>query len=462
MADKPPKKTDPYWLSASFEKGMTTLACSNRRFWGRIGYAVDRDCLALAPAKLALQAAAAIARETGNGPESVLIVLQRLHTWMDDGKVSLAQIKEVATLFDDAYEAGVPSEEAAVAELKPILSKRLKSEAVVAATEDYGKNSNFAHTAKLIEKANSIGDTNTSVGTMLGSGSYEEIEKLKHLEKLSTGILELDMTIGGGLRRGCLGIFVGGPGDGKSMALSHIAAWALRCGLFVVYATLELSGADVLARVKANLTAVPINAVLDDPHRLKPFLSGMPLGPFIVNEFTPLATTTYDLEAWVADCEGRVGRKVDVMVTDYGDKLGVAKMNGKDDTGYKSGQVIFERMRIYAHERNLWHWTAAQATRQTKKGAKTNNRLDLNDIADSMHKARVADLVVTLNYNEEDESMLFHVAKNRHGKGKASAGPLPTDFEIGRIAPILETDEVSGMDLALAQDGAGRLMETGP
>jgi hypothetical protein len=435
-ADRPPKAKDAYWLDEGFERAVVTLAASNKRFYGRIANALDPECLNQEPAKIAMRAIKAVARDLGQGPSSPMLVLQRLRRWMDEGRLSLDKIKDVAAMFDTAMDSGLPEEDAAVVELKPLLARRMKSEAVQAAIDDYGRDGNFTQATKLIEKANRLGDTNTSVGIMLGAASYDEIEKLKHLERLSTGILELDDALDGGLRRGSLGLLLGGSNDGKSMGLSHLGAHGIRHGLFVLYATLELPPADVLARVKANLTGIPINAILADPLLVKPTLQNMPLGPFIVQEFTPQATTMNDIEDWVESCEEQVGRQIDLLVTDYGDKLSAPKNAGKDgEHGYGAGRIVFERMRIYANEGHkggkIWHWSAAQATRQKDK----RKKLDLNDVADSMHKVRVADLVLTLNL---DEMMTINIAKNRYGRARQAVGPLPPDFEIGRIAPIME------------------------
>jgi hypothetical protein len=65
----------------------------------------------------------------------------------------------------------------------------------------------------------------------------------------------------------------------------------------------------------------------------------------------------------------------------------------------------------------------------------------LNDVADSMHKIRVADLVITLNLQDEDAedpSIVFNIAKHRTGKAKVKIGPMPTEYERGRLCPIVE------------------------
>lgn len=439
------KASDPYYLDPSFERAVATMCASRPAFWGRIGYALDPDCLGLEPAKRILRACRQIALETHRGPESPMLVLQHMRRWADEGKPdgTLVKIREVALLIDDAMEVGLVSDDAAVATLKPILSRRIKDEATLLAIDERGKDGDFAKVVKLIDKANRLGDVDTNVGIRLGSASVAEIERRRSLDRLPSGIWELDNLIDLGMRRGCLGVFVGGPGDGKSMALSHAAAHSIRSGpgfpnLFVVYATLELPPADVLARVKANLTGVPINAILEEPSRVVPLLNSMQLAPLIVQAFTPQVTTMQDIEQWVEKCENEVGRRVDVIVTDYGDKLAVPKASSKDEreSGYQQGRVVFERMRLFALETGRWHWTASQATRRDKGKAKSvHQSMDLNDMADSLHKARVADLVVTINTLEN--GIKWFVAKNRFGVGKVGTNPTPADFECGRVSPIM-------------------------
>ncbi len=434
MSQGAEKAKEPYRLDPAFERALITLACHRPRFYGRIGHAIDPDCLGIASAKLALEAVRQIVREQGKGPDNLLIVLQRLRRWFDDGRVKLEQIQEVDDMFADAEDAGLPSEDGANAEIAPILKRRIHGEAVRIGMDEYGKGTDFRKTMKLLSKAEKLGDTDTSTGVKLGSGSYEEIDRLRTLERLPTGITELDIALDGGLQRGGLGLYVGGSGDGKSMSLSAQGAQSVRTGLFVVAATLEVPVPIWLARVNSNLTGIPINTIIADSEVARPKLAKMPLGPFIVKYFPPTATTFPDIEEWVSECEDQEGRKVDVLLTDYGDKLGAPAKSKGDDSGYSHGRVVFERMRVYAEERNIWHWSASQAVRKKDK----KKILDLEDVADSMHKVRVGGLVITLNVSDDQSEILFRIAKHTTGKAKINVGPFSTDYACGRIAPIQE------------------------
>jgi hypothetical protein len=83
--------------------------------------------------------------------------------------------------------------------------------------------------------------------------------------------------------------------------------------------------------------------------------------------------------------------------------------------------------------RDMWVWTASQSSRSTKESSKL---LDMQHVADSMHKIRVGDTIVTLN-PREDEQMEFFVAKNRLGTSRFLVGPIVTDFARARLVPVV-------------------------
>lgn len=429
----------PYGFDVGFEKQVVTLASCKPRFWGRVGCHLDPELFKSESSKLIMRACRAIAEDVGHGPASSVVVIQRLRRWMEDGKVTLEAIKKVADLFDDAEDAGLASDEELVKEIAPMLQQRLRDQAVKLGIESFGKKGDLSKVVELEEKASRIGQVDTSVGTILGPASFAEVVALKDLQRLPTGVVELDSSLDGGLQVGGLGVFVGGSGDGKSMALAHVAAVNVWDGLLVAYATLELPVPIVLARCKAAMTGIPINALLqgqiDGAQKLLQ-KRGKKLGGLIVQEFTPYATTIEDIKEWVDKIEQQAKRKVDLLVVDYGDKVGVKQKKGdKDSSEYTSGRIVYEGLRIYANDRKTFCWTASQASRQKDR----KKRLDLNDVADSMHKIRVADLVITLNLREEadgESSMTFYVAKHRTGKSRHEVGPLPTEYECARLCPL--------------------------
>lgn len=428
-----------YDFDVMFEKQLATACCMIPRLWGRIGEHLDPELMKNSSAKLAIKAARAVAADIGHGPDKCVMVIQRLRRWMTDGKTTLEEIKKVADMFDTCEDEGLPSEESFVAEVKPILQSVLRDRAVKEAIASYGKKGNLAKTIELENKAERIGDVDTSIGTVFGPASFAEMTSLKDLQRLPLGVLELDSALDGGLQVGGLGVFVGGPGDGKSMMLSHVAAFNVWNGALVGYATLELPRPIVSARVKACMTGVPINALLAGQiAQCQKIISkhGSRMGGLIIQDFTPLATTVEDIKDWVSKIEDTYKRKLDLLIVDYADKMGAkAKKGEKEQTGYKLGEAVYEGLRIFADARKTFCWTASQATRRKDR----KKRLELDDIADSMHKARVADLLITLNLKAEEEEslMTFFIAKHRTGVSHREIGPMPTEYECGRIAPLI-------------------------
>lgn len=429
---------DPYNFDPRFERAMVFLACSRPAFYGSTGYALEVEALASPEARLALTAAHAVFTELGRGPDGLVIVLQRLRRMVDPGgRVSMVEVQAVDDYFTAAEEDArfpLPSEEQAVAELAPLLRRRMEKTVVRAAGDTYSKRGDMGALVRLVNEVGRIGRTNISLGTRLGPEMAAEIAAMRHMERLTTGVLELDTILDGGLPRGSLGVVCADTGGGKSLSLAQVAAAAVLAGLFVGVATLEVSRPVWLSRVLSNITGIPINTILaEGPEAALAILNTYPaLGALIVEEFTADATTVEDLDEWTKVLSQREGRSPDVVVVDYFDKLIPAE---KQPSEYLACKKVYEAGRVCAKRSGGWWWTASQSKGDGGNGKHKKDVLGTGDLADSKHKARVADLIVTLNPRSEGAEILFHVAKFRHGKAGSSVGPLPHDFACARVAP---------------------------
>lgn len=419
---------DPYELDPEFERAVAMLCATKPKFFGAIAHALQLEAIEQPPARLVVEAAIAIAKDNGHGPTAPLMIFQRLHRWRADGRVSQDQIDDAIDMFLDAPE--LPPVNDVMKELVPVLKRRMEADVVRVAMDDYKRRGDFGLVQKIINQVGRLGTHDDTLGTRLGMSSFDEIARIRHLDKIPLGIDELDLGLGGGLPRGCLCVYVGGPGAGKSMFLSHTAAYAMTAGLFVLYATLELSEAVVLARVKACLTGQTIDSIItgDDLQARALIKELYPvLGTFIVKDFPAKATTMLDIREWVKECEEDEGYEADVIVIDYGDKL---KSHNRDDKNEYAGQgTVYEDMRLFMKDTGKWGFTASQA--KGKAGREKRRRLEIDDLADSMNKGRVADLTVTINPHEEE--LEYFVAKNRNGKSNFSVGPLPHDWSVGSM-----------------------------
>lgn len=424
--------TEPYKFDPGFEKAVVSLSCLSKTFYGKIGHVLEPEALSGEIPKLALEAVQAVANGSGVAPGSGVIVIQRLKRWMHEGKVTMEQIRNVNNYLEQAEVSGIPDEQAVLSELVPVLKRRMQMQAARMAFEDYNQHGNFERVTEMIDAASRLGKADEfSAGISLDDAGFDAIKLAQTTARLPTGIKPLDTALGGGLLRGSLGIVMGPAGRGKSIFLSHVAANTLRLRKTVLLATLELGEHIQLARIMANLTGVPTEAILDgtmyDDAKRK--LSALKLGHLVIKYFEPLITTVDDINIWVERYERTNGKEPPVLVVDYGDRIGATRAKKEYDTGL----IVFEGLRSMATSRNGYMWTASQSQRLNRESSK---RLDMDHVADSMHKPRIADTFITLNSHDNGHTIEYFVGKHRLGSSRMTVGPLPTEFELGRMAPV--------------------------
>jgi len=436
VAPKKQNGVEPYGLDPAFERALVSLICQRPNLFGRIGTWIETEALGDASAQLLVQAAQLIASEVGSGPDSTLLVVQRLHRMLNAGQVTQEQINACSDLLDLADDFGLPDEAAVINEMVPTLRRRGEKTALYSAMDAFGKQQDLKKAVEQLGRVERLGTALFDTGIRVGAGSFESIRRLHGLARLPMDVPEIDTLLEGGLWRKALGVVMAPPAGGKSIFLSHLAGAASRNGIRTAVATLELPEPIILARIKANLLGLPINDLLDgflDEAQRRMEILSPHLGLCVVKEFAPKATTVGDLTAWIKRVEDEIGDSIELLIVDYADKLGT----GKDESSYVAGGVVYEGLRYYAVENDKWVWTASQP-RRSEKGAR--KRIELDQVADSMEKVRVADVVLTITPRNDGELLLYYLAKNRMGKTGASIGPLPHDFACGRIAPVVRED----------------------
>jgi AAA domain len=214
------KKPEPYPLDAKFERAVVFYACSNADFYQRIGHALDPEALETEAAKLAVKTAHDVAKDADSGPDSPMTVLQRLRRWMGEGKATQEQWRSVGCYLEDAEDAGLPTAEAVIAELVPILRRRLQADAVEAAMSEYAKRGDMQRVAEMIAGAKRLGAATRNTPAATPAANRVTLaavmpEKLNWLWR-------------GRIPYGKLTILDGDPGLGKSTLLLDLAARVTR------------------------------------------------------------------------------------------------------------------------------------------------------------------------------------------------------------------------------------------
>ncbi len=439
-----PARRAPYNLDAGFERAVAYLIATRPTFLPKLQGFLEVEGFTDASVKLVVQAATAIAKDDpgGRGPAGISIVLQRLRREMSAGKITLEQVQAVYEVLYGVGDVGEPDEEQILGELKPILVKRAEFEALDAAAQNLTRGEDILAPMAKVERSRTIGQWLQAAAETFTDDPVDiaRLAALQSVEQLSTGIVELDNALEGGLGNGTLTTFLGESNAGKSQMLVQCFNAARTAKENVAYATLEMPVFDVQARVHANLTGIPTNAIRHD----RPG-SGVDLvlpgkvagrGRGFYRQFSARIAKVSEILAWVAETERANGITIRVLVVDYADEVaGVSAKDakGEDSTYHSAGNVYADLF--------TWGWviTAAQATRRGKRARGATGpsaKLDLNDMSDSMKKIRRADYVITLNPDDEDTLMSWVLAKSRGSKRGLVVGPLPTNFTCARIAPV--------------------------
>lgn len=434
QAKKGGVQDQPYNFPEPQERAIAFFASTDPRFMMRAAHELRSDLMHLPECRHAVESAQTIFREMGRGPQHPTEVIAHVAGRRDDGKLTQEQLHAVMGLFDLYDGAQAPDPMATEEHLVKVLKKRLRHAIAQAAVAEYNEEG-WEQLHEMLRREEALGAGEGGGGVLMTSTAVlEAMKRLRNLERIPFGIDVLDEVLNHGVPAGTLTCFMAGPGGAKSMSLSHTTARLACRGKFCLYATLELPTEQVMARIVANITGLSIDEIVegtadeDLERRLAFYEHVTPL----VQDFTPHATTPAVLTRWVEDTEQKHGRKVDALVIDYADKL---TASGKpDDKGtYQEMRLVYENTRIYCQQRKILGLTASQSRARDEKKAGV---IDLEHTADSMHKARVVDQFITLNFDDETREMTFFTAKSRYSEGRKKAGPVPTDFARGQVCPV--------------------------
>lgn len=426
-------RVSPYGFVTSFERVLAASVCLRPEVYARVGSVLEPVRLLDPVVQLAVQVALEIGKEGGQGPSAESTILQRLSRKMFEGKVTQAQSESVMELLLDTI---LPGSAEIIREAAPVLRRAAEGEAAKELINAYGKHADLAGATKKLASAQRIGVSTSSPGYKFGAASLDRVKALRRTSKLSTGIADLDIALDGGLPTRCMGMLVAADKAGKSMAMLSFGAAAMHLGFNVAYATLELSCEDIECRLLGNLCSLPYSLVgtgqVDDLVNERIAALEGRIGFFRSWWFPAKATTAEDLIRWVDEVEAAEGRRVDLLVVDYVDKLGSA--NKKYESSYDIQEDSTEVLRIFTHQTERWCWTASQAIRRTNSDPRKHYTLD--ETAGSKGKSRVVDLVLSMVAPQEDLRE-FKITGGRHGKQGTVIGPYPHAMNCGQIVATM-------------------------
>lgn len=423
---------EPYGFDPAYERALVALCCRDRALFSRVGAQLDPKALGDKNAALLIKAAQAIAADVGEGPSSTLLVIQRLRAWREEGKVTHEQILAANEYLDSAEDAGLPDAAQVGTEAATVLKKRARRASAKKVLDTLSKGGDFRKLGEELAATERIGEAELTLGDTLHADVLDSIVASNSSTRFPTSSYEINSALGGGLPLGYT-LFLGREKAGKSMVLSSIAADALWAGRNVAIATLELDATKQLERVIANLTSCTLDEVAHGAPLVRSRLNMlMPqMGKFTAKRFTP-ETPAAEITQWAERVEQSYGAKLDLLVVDYIDLVGSGKKG--EDGDYKAQKIVGNIFRDHALNHSYCVISASQTRRQSGVGGK---KLDVDDVADSMHKVRIADLVVAMRMDPEEKvNVDWYVILNRSGTDRVGTGDLPTNRAMAQMYPL--------------------------
>ena len=226
---------------------------------------------------------------------------------------------------------------------------------------------------------------------------------------MSTGWKTIDDITKGGLGRGELGVVIAPTGAGKSMALVHLGAQAVKAGKNVVYYTLELQDTVVAGRFDSCITGVRLQDLIQCKDMIYDEVKDLE-GRLIVKEYPTKSANVNKLKQHLEKLRF-TGFEPDLICVDYGDLLNPI-------SAYKEKRIeletIYEDLRGMAQEFECPVWTASQ----TNRSGLNAEVVTMESISEAFNKCFVADFIFTLSRTITDKnnnSGRIFVAKNRNG-----------------------------------------------
>ena len=325
--------------------------------------------------------------------------------------------------------------------------KKQKLKEALMQSVDLIENASYDEVRTVIDQALNLGTDNNFGHDFLKD--FEIRYEIKTRNPITTGWDKVDQIMKKGLGTGELGVVIAPTGAGKSMALAHLGANALKAGKNVIHYTLELSEAVTGQRYDSCLSSVPLSTLFARKEEVLESISDIP-GGLIIKEYPTKTASCNTLRTHLEKLKKR-NQRVDMIIVDYADLLRPATnfREKRDELG-----SIYEDLRAIAQEYKCPIWTASQ-TNRTGLNAEV---VTMESISEAFNKCFVADFICSISRTIKDKNAntarLF-IAKNRNGPD-GLVFPMYIDTSMVQLKVLKEaeapkiTPQMSPGDLASA------------
>lgn len=258
---------------------------------------------------------------------------------------------------------------------------------------------------------------------------------------ISTGWAGLDKKLYGGIGRGELMFFAGGPGSGKSLFLQNIALNWVQAGFHVVYITLELSEDLVAMRFDAMISEVGTKSIFKDLDNVASRVAMQhkrnDWGTLRIKKLPEAGTSANDIRAFLKEYEIQYGRKPDALVVDYLDLLHPNSNKVSPSDLFIKDKYTSEELRALSSE---WDTLTVSASQLNRAATQTAD-FDHSHIAGGISKINTADNVLGIFRSPamfDQGKYQIQFLKTRSSSGVGSRVDLDFNAETLRITDSAE------------------------
>ena len=386
-----------------FQESLCQMIMQDRPFADQIMEVLDISFLELHYLRVFVQKIFEYREEYGVHP-TYKIMISIIRADIEEENVATQQ--QLRNYFARIHDAKVSGSDYIKATALDFCRKQKLKEAMIKSVPLLEKSS-FDEIAKIINDAIKMGDPSD-----FGYDYLKDFEKrfeLKARNPITTGWDQIDELCKGGLGKGELGVVIAPTGAGKSMALVHLGAHALKEKKTVVHYTLELADVVVASRYDSCLTKIPLSHLHSFKEEIYEQVQDIE-GTLIVKEYPTKSASTRSLRTHLEKLQMR-DIHPDMVIVDYGDLL--RPISSKNEKRHEL-ESIYEEMRGLAREFNCCLWTASQ----TNRSGLNAEVITMESISEAFNKCFVADFIFSLSRTVEDKQSntgRIFIAKNRNG-----------------------------------------------
>ena len=396
-------KVDFSRFGKSFQESLCQLVLQDRPFADQISEVLDYNFFELKYLQVFIKKIFSYRDKYGVHP-SPKIMLTILRSDLENENDAIQ--KQIRDYYARIYDQDIRDSKYIKDTSLEFCKKQKLKEAMLKSVELL-QNSSFDEIAKTINDALILGSDND-----FGYDYFKDFEarfQFKARNPIATGWKEMDDICKGGLGKGELGVVIAPTGAGKSMALVHIGAQAVKAGKTVVYYTLELQDTVVGGRFDSCLTGLPLNELIPLKEQIYEMVKDVP-GELIIKEYPTRSASTNTIKAHLEKLRNR-GVEVDMVLVDYADLLRPASVQRERRHELEN---TYEDLRGMAQEFKMCLWTASQ----TNRSGLNAEVITMESISEAFNKCFVADFIFSISRTIEDKVVnggRVFIAKNRNG-----------------------------------------------